>query len=730
MATIVLSAVGTIVAGPLGGTLGALAGSQIDAAILGSGGTHDGPRIKELAVTTSSYGQPIARHFGTMRVPGTIIWSTGLMENRETSGGGKGKPKTTSFSYSISFAVALSSRPISAIGRIWADGNLLRGGAGDLKTSGTLRIYRGHGDQMPDPLVSAAENGNSPAFRGCAYVVFEDLKLEDFGNRIPALTFEVFADSQSNVSLSAIAPDAHIPLTGSTLEHMIGFSDEGGPVLSTLKSIDRIYPLNCVAEGAQVELGLARLAGNEPPVLPHSLATPGRDGTKGANSEVLSRAASEDPSPIALRYYDQSRDYQPGVQRAIGQRGTGQELVLELPATLDADGARRLTNAKANKRRWRAESISWRLAELDPKFGPGSIVKMPGHSGVWQITSWEWSDLGIELSLERIPPAFADATSAEPGRSNDLPDHVAVPTVIRAFELPWDGSGSPTDGSYFAAASASSIAWAGAALFAEQSGNLAPLNVSASQRSVIGETVRQLEPSNCTEFEEAAVTEVELVADDLALGTTTVPGLANGANRMLIGNEVIQFLSAEQLGPLRWQLSGLLRGRGGTEDAASRTHPAGTTAVLLDDTLISLDPTSVAEIGATTVAAIGLGDDQPALATLMANGVSRRPPHPVHPNFSIIENGDWVLSWERRARGQWRWPDFIATPLVEEVETYQVGIGDPDQPMQSWATSLPNFTLTSASVSLNSLAAPQAPVWVRQIGTYGPSPATLITHLP
>ena len=64
---------------------------------------------------------------GTARVAGTIVWATDLIESRSSSGGGKGSPKVTSFSYSSSFAVALSSRPIARVGRIWADGQLLRG---------------------------------------------------------------------------------------------------------------------------------------------------------------------------------------------------------------------------------------------------------------------------------------------------------------------------------------------------------------------------------------------------------------------------------------------------------------------------------------------------------------------------------------------------------------------------------------------------------------------------
>src|SRR3569623_665480 len=145
MATLVFGAIGTLIGGPIGGAIGALLGQQVAHAILG-GGNRQGPRLQDLKVTTSSYGSPIARHHGRMRVAGTIVWATDLKESSDSSGGGKGQPSTTSYSYSVSFAVALSSRPILGIGRIWADGNLLRGAAGGLKTGGTLRINDSLGD--------------------------------------------------------------------------------------------------------------------------------------------------------------------------------------------------------------------------------------------------------------------------------------------------------------------------------------------------------------------------------------------------------------------------------------------------------------------------------------------------------------------------------------------------------------------------------------------------------
>jgi hypothetical protein len=215
MATIVLSAVGTYFGGQIGASIGAAIGQQIDRAIIGGGKAREGSRIKELDVQTSSYGTQIPAIFGAMRVAGTIIWSTDLIERKKKSGGGKGRPSTINYSYSVSFAVALSSRPIARIGRIWADGNLLRGSAGDFKTETQFRLYHGYGDQPVDPLLASAEaTGQCPAHRGLAYAVFEDLQLADFGNRIPSLTFEIFERGEPVPVLEILRDSSAATLAG------------------------------------------------------------------------------------------------------------------------------------------------------------------------------------------------------------------------------------------------------------------------------------------------------------------------------------------------------------------------------------------------------------------------------------------------------------------------------------------------------------------------------------
>jgi hypothetical protein len=186
----------TLTGATIGAQVGALAGSFVDQALLGAAGarTAKGPRLTELRITGASEGAAVPRLYGRARLGGQLIWATDFEEEVVTtsqSGGGKGgvlapKAKTTEYRYYASFAVALCEGEIAGIGRVWADGTEL-----DLSTV-TFRVHAGSETQAPDSLIEAHEGaGDTPAYRGTAYVVLERLALADFGNRIPQLSFEV-----------------------------------------------------------------------------------------------------------------------------------------------------------------------------------------------------------------------------------------------------------------------------------------------------------------------------------------------------------------------------------------------------------------------------------------------------------------------------------------------------------------------------------------------------------
>ena len=261
MATILLSAAGAAVGGlvqapilgmtgaVLGRAAGATLGRVIDQRLLGTGSAPvETGRTDRLRITGAGEGAPIAELYGRMRLGGHVIWSTQFLEQRSTTGGGKGappRPQTTTYSYSISLAVALCEGEIARVGRIWADGVEID------RESVTWRLYKGSHDQLPDPLMEAIEGeGEVPAYRGTAYVVFEDLDLTAFGNRVPQFAFEV---------VRAARPTApHVPAAAEAVQALALMPGTGEYALATTPvsmryGLARGEAVNVSAEGGATD---------------------------------------------------------------------------------------------------------------------------------------------------------------------------------------------------------------------------------------------------------------------------------------------------------------------------------------------------------------------------------------------------------------------------------------------------------------------------------------------
>src|SRR5271170_5398783 len=111
----------------LGASAGWLGGVILGNLLFGQKGPkQEGPRLADLSVQSSTYGQAISIVYGTMRFAGNVIWSTSLQETRHVQhesggkGGGGGGATQTSYTYSVSFAVGLCVGPVSTVRRVWA----------------------------------------------------------------------------------------------------------------------------------------------------------------------------------------------------------------------------------------------------------------------------------------------------------------------------------------------------------------------------------------------------------------------------------------------------------------------------------------------------------------------------------------------------------------------------------------------------------------------------------
>jgi hypothetical protein len=171
-----------------------------------------GPRLESLDVTVADYGTAIPRFWGKRRFDAVpIIWAERLREEKNTSKTKGGK--YDEYRYYGTFAVLICDHEIEAISRIWMDKHLVYDATSTgplaayfgivngeqapvkIQRGRNMRIYLGTETQEPDPRMEAwCEDrygaDSCPAYRGSAYVVFQDLPLEKFGNRIPQISIE------------------------------------------------------------------------------------------------------------------------------------------------------------------------------------------------------------------------------------------------------------------------------------------------------------------------------------------------------------------------------------------------------------------------------------------------------------------------------------------------------------------------------------------------------------
>ncbi|QXQ05498.1 phage tail protein [Sphingosinicellaceae bacterium] len=678
MATLILGTVGRVIGGPLGGLVGTFLGSVLDRSLLGGGKARQVGRLSNLAVQSSAYGEPIPRLYGTMRIAGNLVWTAGIAEHSSTSGGGKrGGAKTTSYTYSSSFAVILSARPVAGIGRVWADGKLLRDAAGTWITPATMRLHLGGDGQSVDPLIAAAEAaGGAPAYRGLAYAVFEDLPLADYGNRIPNLTFELIADADGTgagavvADLCAAAKIEGVAPVG-IFQSFGGFAAaQGGSVREQLGQLTELYDLRFVDDGtglgvcagpavASITLAADDLGSHDASSSPHEA----RSEARGAGGQL--------DDAVALGFFDPARDYQPGLQRAVRRADAARIAQVDIAAAFSADSAKGLAGALLARRNAARVGATFQLPPRSLDVRAGTAVRREGDTTTWSVRRWTFANFVSEVAVERKPVRLASAAVADPGRVHDAGDSAAGATTLHLLDLP-PLFGEAAGPRLYVAGAGASPGWRRSSVALSLDGGETYTAIGeVGAPSVVGTTVSTLSAGSGDRWDRTGRVEVELLADSLWLESRAEAVVLAGANLALINNEIVQFASVEALGGRRFALSMLLRGRRATDVAA---HPAGGRFVMLDpERLLALDLGSEVIGRSLRVRATGAGDGATQPVAIDFAGNAARPLPPVFVRC-VADGGDAVFAWKRRSRSGFAWLDGVDAPVGESAESYRVEV--------------------------------------------------------
>jgi hypothetical protein len=569
-----------------------------------------------------------------------------------------------------------------------------------------MRFYSGSEDQPVDPLIASAEGiGATPAYRGLAYVVFEDLQLAAFANHIPSLTFEVTADDAA-VDEATIVADLFAaaaveqPDVAGLDRRWPGFGYSDGTLRGALEMLGSTGPLVPADDGT----GL-RLAPAGPAIIALDQAT---IGARPEQAQRVQRQRIENvptdrlPAEILLSYYDVERDFQTGLQRAA--RGGGafagaRVEQIELTAAIDAGRAKALAE-KLLAERWARRSsatvsLSWRHLALRP----GELVSLPDSSAVWKIRSITIERMTIELGLDRITEAaLPDQRPADGGRVQSQPDAPHGPTILHVLDLPPLFESLPVTPRLWLAAAGTQPGWRAAEFSVSSDGATWQDIGTANGMSVMGTAVAGLAVAAPELLDTTSSVEVLLLHDQMLLQGCSDTALLAGANMALVGDELIQFGIAEAVGPSRYRLSRLLRGRRGTEAGISG-HAADDRFVLLDPAMLMPFDPAPEWLGANlSVRAAGPGDPPTALpvTTVVLQGRALLTPSPVHLSASRLSDGGIRIQWCRRSRQGWGWTGGTDAPLAEQDERYRLHIAADGGLERSITITAPSYDYPAA----------------------------------
>lgn len=726
MATLVLTAVGTALGGPIGGALGAMLGQGLDAQLFGPK-ARQGPRLTDLKVQTSSYGDAIARIYGRLRVAGTVIWATDLIERRSKRSAGKGRPKTVEYSYSASLAVALSSRPIQGVGRIWADGKLLRDAGGQLAEQMQLRLYLGSEDQAVDPLIaSSLGTARSSAFRGIAYAMIEELDLTAFGNRIPQLSFEVIAE-EAEVEASAVAADITALPAQSGGPRLAGYAVGGGRVGELVRPL-----ADWAALGVELDQGAVRLApayawDSGAVIAPADASAARVHGAALLRAEEDRRAAMvRVAAAVQVRHYDPARDYQTSQQQADVAGAAAAAQTIELPAALTADVAQRQVRMLALLAAEGRRQVNL-LAGMGALTLPlGRIVRLALAGEAerrWRIAERTVGDDGVRLVLvEHSPPVEVTQAVGDGGAAVAPPALGGGEVTIAIFDAPGDGEAVRSAPLRLVAAASSDPDWRGADLWWLRSPDAEgePLG-RISSAAAMGQLQTALVVSGQALIDRRNNVDVIMTNPAMQLQNCDMAALLAGANLAMIGDEAVQFERAEPLDGRRWRLSGLLRGRGGS---AVVHHPAGTAFTLLDDpALVPLPDRMATEAasGGSTIEWRSRGAASMQQTAVPSGEQAVKPLAPVHGRITVQANGDVLLRWTARSRAGARWRDAVDGPIGGAVPRWRIEWQGPGALTESRESGVAEILLVAASFL------PGSAVHIRQVGDFAMSDPLMLT---
>lgn len=354
---------------------------------------------------------------------------------------------------------------------------------------------------------------------------------------------------------------------------------------------------------------------------------------------------------VTLKYSSRALDYNPFTQTAeIYTFPEGQDVTIEAPLTLSDSFAKEVVELNLLNSHLERQQYVFPVSYKHLYLECGDVFDSPyGLMRVRRVN--EQRDGLLELTCVEAGGEIAIAGSG--AQAQIPPISTNVPVVIgysQGLGIDPTATGASDQGvrGYLAVHGYDAVGWPGAAIYASKTGASYDYAGSVYQEATVGLVASAPSSADYTVWDNTTTISVQLKTN--SLGSLSELDVLNGKNWAIIGKEVIGFKNAVLTAPKTYTLSGLLRGRNGTEQQVG-THVANELFTLLDDSLFrfTLDIAERGQVFKVKVVTIGSSLDQVAPVDVQWVSTNTIPWTPI--NCKLLKTGaDYQFSWNERAR--------------------------------------------------------------------------------
>lgn len=387
------------------------------------------------------------------------------------------------------------------------------------------------------------------------------------------------------------------------------------------------------------------------------------------------------PIEVDVIYVNPAQDYQQSVQRSQRMTGSSKAVVsVPLPIVLSDAKAKQAADVGLFNLWSSRTTFSLALSRKWSRLEPTDVIDVPQGSQLhrMRIVKKDDSKPGL-LKLEAVfeDSAIYTQSGAAVG-SGTIPVQTIFmpsPTILEFLDIPLLRD-MDDDAGFYVAACGQRSNWAGCVIYKSLDGGQSYSELTTlTEPSNIGSTTTALGNfSGGNSFDELNRVTVQLFYGSLANATELE--VLNGANGAVIGNELIQFKTATLVAANTYELSGLLRGRRGTEWAIA-THAVGNRFVLVSKASWHRISASSAEIGLQRnykAVSFGMTLQQTASRAFTNAAAGLECYSVVEVGVGGITTSDVTFTWKRRSRISGEWRDYTEVPLSEATESYEIEI--------------------------------------------------------